>query len=338
VSDNCCIVLDRLVEGAPRPEDFRLERRPLPEPGAGEMLVRNLFASVDPGSRGRLSGRASYAPPLRPGQVMEAQTVGLVVQSDGGRFAEGDLVAGALGLREFAVTKGRGMRRIADWEQPISTAIGIYGTPGMTAYFGMLDVGQPEPGQTVLVSAAAGTVGSAAGQLAALRGARVVGIAGGAEKCRYLREALGFAGAIDYKAADDLADAIGETCPDGVDVYFDNVGGVILQTALGHMADGGRIVICGQISQYNREGTAPEGLVDPHPFIYRRLRMQGFVVFDYADRFEAARREMRGWIEAGRLQFREHVLDGLERAPEAYSGLFQGENFGRGLVRIGELA
>jgi len=334
LAKNRRVVLARHVAGEPRIEDFRIETVDVPGPADGQILVRNRFLSVDPGTRSRLSGQASYAPPLALGAVIDSANVGEVVASRHAKFATGDWVAAGFGWQEFALSDGRGIRKIDPRDPPPSTQIGVLGIPGLSAYFGMLDIGRPKEGETVLISSAAGPVGSAAGQIARLKGARVVGIAGGAEKCRWLTTELGFAAAIDRHTEHDLAAAIRRHCPKGIDVLFDNVGNALIDAVLPLMRPHGRIVVSGQVADYNREpGTRP-GLTNTNLFIASRLTMRGFVAFDYVKEFPTAWREMTDWIGSGALRYREDIEAGIDRAPGAFIGLFKGENFGRKLIRL----
>jgi hypothetical protein len=329
------IVLARHIPGRPEPEHFRLEPVEVGEPGEGELRVRTLFASVDPGTLARLGGVDSYAPALRPGEVIGSATVGEVLDSRDARYAVGDVVAGGWGWREHAVVSAKGLRKVERGSESLSAELGVLGIPGLTAYFGILELGRPQEGETVLVSSAAGAVGSVAGQIAKRQGARVVGIAGGAEKCRWVKDALGFDAVINYRAEVDLGAAIRRECPRGVDVYLDNVGGTMLDTTLACMALRGRVVVSGLVADY---GVSPEqraGLKNTPFLITHRLRMEGFVVLDYFARFGEARTALREWLQDGTLKHREHVAEGLESAPALFAGLFRGENFGRAVVKVG---
>jgi NADPH-dependent curcumin reductase CurA len=321
----------RLV-GAPQESDFALDEASVPEPGAGEVLVRNLYVSVDPYQRGRMSEARSYAKPLELGDVVTSQSAGEVVESNDPRFAPGDKVVGQLGWQEYAVARGGSLRPVDPAVAPLSAYLHVLGATGFTAYFGLLDVGRPRPGDTVVVSAAAGAVGQIAGQLAKLAGCRTVGIAGGPEKADDLRSLFGYDAAIDYKN-EDVAARLREACPDGVDVYFDNVGGEISAAVHRRLAIGGRIVICGQVSQYNAEGPIERGF-DPRVLIVFRARMEGFLISDYAHRFAEADQRLTRWISDGTLRYREDVTEGLENAPKAFIGMLQGENRGKALVKV----
>lgn len=329
------VVLAAHVAGMPRESDFRIDAVEEAGPGEGDVLVRNHFVSVDPGMRGRLSGEASYTAPVLLGGVVGSATVGRVIASRSGAFAVGDWVAGAFGWQELGLSPGgRGIRRIPEGPIPPSAHIGVLGVPGLTAYFGLLDIGRPKAGETVLVSTAAGAVGSAAGQVARIKGARAVGIAGGPAKCRWLTEELGFEAAIDRLAEPDIVGAVARKCPDGVDVFFDNVGNSLVNPILPLMRPHGRVVISGQTADYNLPPEERVGLKNTRSFITGRLKMQGLVVFDYAREFPKAWADLTGWILDGRLKYREDVVDGLEALPAAFVGLFNGENFGRKLARL----
>lgn len=330
------VVLAAYLDGAPKPSDFQIDEVDTAAPADGQVLVKNRFVSVDPGMRGRLSGKASYTAPLPLGGVLGGPSVGRVVASKNPKFAVGDWVAAAFGWQEYGLGEEPGVRRIEDLRLPPQAQIGVLGSPGLTAYFGLLDIGAPKPGETVLVSTAAGAVGSAVGQIARIKGARAVGVAGGTQKCRWLVEDLGFDAAIDRKAGPDIAAAVARACPDGVDILFDNVGNTLVDPVLPLMRQHGRIVVCGQTADYNLAPEARHGLRNTSYFITARLKMQGLVVFDYAHEAPSARRELTDWVLEGRLRYREDVEIGIERAPAAFIGLFQGENFGRKLVRLAD--
>src|SRR5205807_9685280 len=287
--------------GFPQESDFALEETEIPEPEAGEVLVRALWVSLDPYQRGRMSEARSYATPLELGDVITAQTLGEVVESRDPRFEPGELVLGQLGWQEYAVARAGALRSVPAALEPPSLALHAVGGTGLTAYFGLFDVGKPRPGDTVVVSAAAGAVGQIVGQLARLAGCRTVGIAGGPEKIRDLRELYGYDTAIDYKH-DDVSAALREAAPSGVDVYFDNVGGEITQAVVARLAVGARIVVCGQISQYNLE--RPEPTFHPGALIVFRARMEGFLVTDYAHRYDEAAPRLARWIADGSIRYR----------------------------------
>jgi NADPH-dependent curcumin reductase CurA len=320
-------------DGAISETDFQLGEVPVPQPVEGEILVRARYLSVDPYMRGRMSAARSYAAPVEIGQVMTAGAVAEVVESRHASFRAGDIVNFQMGWQEYAVTNGAGVRKVDPSLAPISTAVGILGMPGLTAYFGVTEVCSVKQGDTFVVSGAAGAVGSAAGQIAKIHGARVVGIAGGEVKLKYLRQELGFDAAIDYKAASDIAAALREACPNRIDAYFDNVGGATTDAVLGHLNTFARIGICGQISQANEPGPS----VGPRmyrPLLVARARMQGFLVWDFAARQDQALRDLAGWIGSGKLKYREDVIEGFENMPQALIGLFRGENIGKRVVRV----
>jgi len=318
--------------GYPQESDFALVETPVPEPGPGQVLVRSQWLSLDPYMRGRMSTTRSYAKATEIGDVMTGQVVGEVVESHDGRFSPGDLVVGQLGWQEYAVARGGALRKIDPRVAPPQAWLHVLGATGLTAYFGLFDVGRPSPGDTVVVSGAAGAVGQITGQLARIAGCRTVGIAGGPEKVADLTEEYGYDAGIDYKA-DDVNARLKELCPHGVDLYFDNVGGALSETVFRRLALGARIVICGQISQYNL--TEPE-LAPRHLgfLIVFRARMQGFLVSDYAHRFDQAIRRLATLLGEGRLRYREDVTDGLEHAPEAFIGMLNGANRGKTLVKL----
>lgn len=328
------IVLERYPAGVPAPGDFRVEDVSLPTPADGEVLIRNFLVSVDPGMRNRLTDAYTYAPPIPLGGTIEGASIGTVVESKNPKFAVGDVVAAALGWTEYGVSNGRGLMKLAESDLPWSTALGVLGIPGLTAYFGLHRVGKIAEGESVLVSSAAGPVGATAVQLAKLHGCRVVGIAGGPAKCAWVRDELGADDAIDYKAATDLSQAVAERLADGVDVYFDNVGNAFIDAALPHMNAAGRIVISGQVAEYNVPPEQRTGIRHTLEFITKRLRMEGFVVIDDVREFAAARERIAAWVRQGKLVYKEEFFDGIEAAPAAFIGLFHGENFGRRLVRV----
>lgn len=328
-----CWILTGYPEGMPDDSTFRRERRAVPAPGPGEVLLEALYVSVDPYMRGRMSPAKSYAAPLQPGDVVSGEAVARVVESGDPAFAAGDLVLAPLGWRSAGVLPGTSLQKLALPEAKASLALGALGMPGATAYFGLLDVGQPKPGETVLVSGAAGAVGSLVGQIARLMGCRAVGVAGSEEKVRWLTGELGFHAALNYRAHEDLREALAPLCPDGVDVYFDNVGGAVSDAALGLINLRARMVICGQIAQYNAKNP-PRG---PRPFaalLGRRARAEGFIVVDFKERYPEAQRRLSAWVESGQLRVRETVVEGFESIPRAFLGLFAGENTGKMVVRL----
>ncbi len=328
------IVLARHIVGAPIPEDFRLEVLPIPELAEGQLLIANRFISCDPGTRSRLSPGASYAPPLQPGAMVDGFAVGEVIESRHPKFAVGDKVMGT-GWATHMVSNGRGyLAKVPDLDVPLSLWNGILGVPGMTSWFGLKRVAQMQAGERVLVTSAAGPVGATAGQLAKIWGAsNVTGIAGGAEKCRWLVDECGFDAALDYKAADFDAQFAAASA-DGWDVLFDNVGNASVDRALPVMRMKGRIVISGQVADYNLTPQEAPGIHNTREFIGKRLRMEGMVVFDDMPGFPAAQAELAGMIRAGQVRYREEIFDGLASLPAAFSGLFTGQSFGRRLIRV----
>jgi len=324
--------LARRPVGMVQRSDFEYTEAPVAEPGAGEVLVRILYISLDPAMRGWMNEGKSYVPPVGIGEVMRAGALGRVIASNDPGVAVGDHVVGVLGVQEYAVAKGKSLTKVDPRLVPLPVYLGTLGMPGMTAYFGLLDVGRPKAGETVVVSGAAGAVGQVVGQIAKIKGCRVVGIAGGKDKCDYLRS-IGFDAAIDYKH-DDVKAALKQHCPKGVDVYFDNVGGEILDAVLTQLAMHARIVICGAISQYNE--ARMKGPSNYMSLLVNRATMQGMVVFDYASRYGEAAREMAGWMAAGELKTREDIVEGLETFPEALLKLFKGENTGKLVLKVAD--
>jgi NADPH-dependent curcumin reductase CurA len=329
------IVLAARPVGMPKESDFRMVEGSVPEPRPGQALVRSIYLSIDPYMRGRISTAKSYAKPVEIGEVMVGEAVGQVLRSEAPEHAPGDIVAGMLGWQAYAVADAAALRRVDPALAPISTALGILGMPGITAYFALLDVGRPRAGETVLVSSAAGAVGSAVGQIARIKGCRAVGIAGSAAKLTYVRDTLGLDDCLDYRTTPDLAAAIARACPNGVDVYFDNVGGAVHDAAMANLNLGGRVVVCGTISNYNRLEEVETGPRHLRTILVKRARVQGFLVFDYLERSAAARAQLAAWLKNGRLRYREDIADGLAAAPGALVGLLEGRNFGKQLVRIG---
>ncbi len=319
-------------DGMVGPEHFDYVEEPLPELTDGQVLIKTAYISLDPAMRGWMSEGRSYIPPVQIGEVMRAGTVGEVVESKGQKFAVGDHVTGWLGVQEYAVCDENAVFKVDAGEIPLTTYLGALGMPGVTAYFGLLDVGAPKEGETVVVSGAAGAVGSVVGQIAKIKGCRVVGIAGGPDKCAWIVDELGFDAAIDYKG-EDVGEALRKHCPEGVDVYFDNVGGEILDAALARLARGARVVICGAISQYNNM-TSMRGPSNYMSLLVNRARMEGFVVIDYMGRAPEATREMAGWITEGKLVAREDVVEGFESFPHALQKLFRGENVGKLVLKV----
>ncbi len=318
--------------GFPKPSDFALVEDPIPEPGPGQVLVRNHYLSLDPYMRGRMNDVKSYVPPVQIGETMVGATAGEVTQSNAPGLAVGDFVMVPGGWQDYSVASAAEALKLDAEAAPISTGLGALGMPGMTAYFGLLDLGQPKPGDTVFVSAASGAVGAVVGQIAKMCGCRTVGSAGSDAKVAYVLDELGFDAAINYKTA-DLGAAIDAACPDGIDVYFDNVGGAITDAVFERMNMWGRVAVCGQISQYNltQEDLGPRNL---RFSLVNRINIRGFIVFDFMARYGEARKRLTRWYQEGSLKILEDISDGLENAPAGLIGLLQGENFGKKLIRI----
>jgi NADPH-dependent curcumin reductase CurA len=319
--------------GTVKTSDWGRTEEAVRAPAEGEVVIQVLYLSLDPAMRGWMNdSKASYIPPMGINEVMRALALGKVTASKNPKFAVGDHVTGLLGVQEFAYSNGQGLTKVDPKLAPLPVYLGTLGMPGMTGYFGLLEVGQPKAGDTVVVSGAAGAVGSVVGQIAKIKGARVVGIAGGADKCRYLVEELGFDAAIDYKT-ENVAEALKAHCPNGVNVYFDNVGGDILDAVLTRLARGARIVICGAISQYNNT-TPVKGPANYLALLVQRASMTGIVVSDYYDRAGEAAMVMAGWIQAGKLKTREDIVDGLDNFPNAFDMLFTGANNGKLVLKV----
>ena len=319
--------------GMVKPSDFEFTTAPAPEPGPGEVLIQVQYLSLDPAMRGWMNEGRSYIKPVAVGEVMRAGGIGRVVASNDGNVPVGATVTATTGVQEYAVVAAKDLIPVDTRIAPAPRYLGVLGMPGMTAYFGLLDVGKPKPAETVVVSAAAGAVGSVVGQIAKIKGCRVVGVAGGADKCRSVVDEFGFDAAIDYKH-EDVRKQMRAHCPNGINVYFDNVGGGILEAALANLARKARVVLCGAISQYN---TAPDQLTGPRNYmslLVNRARMEGFVVFDYAARYAEAAREMAGWLAEGKLKAREDVVEGIEQFPDALLKLFHGENLGKLVLKV----
>lgn len=316
--------------GAVREDNFKLVESPAPAPKDGEVLVKNQWLSLDPYMRGRISQQKSYAKGVEVGEVMQGQTAGEVVESRHPALKQGDKVLTQLGWQLYGCVKGEEATRV-DARAPLSCYLGVLGMPGMTAYFGLNDIGKPKAGETVVVSAASGAVGSVVGQLARIAGCRAIGIAGGREKCSYVSNELGFDGCIDYKAG-NLQRDLKEACPKGADVYFDNVAGETLDTMLRLMNPFSRIVVCGRISDTN--AGEPYGVKSLGAVLVNRIKVQGMIVFDWKDRYPEALQVLAGYLAAGKLKYRESVIDGIDKAPRGFIGLLRGENFGKQLVKL----
>ncbi len=327
-------VLANRPDGEPTRDDFELVESEVPDPGPDEALIRTLYLSVDPYMRGRMRAGESYAEPWEPGDVMRAGIVAEVVESNHPEFEGGDVVFSNRYWAEYATAKGSELTPVDPNLAPISTALGVLGMPGRTAYFGTLDVAEPQPGDTAVISGAAGAVGSVAGQLSKLAGARVVGIAGSEEKIDWLTDDLGFDAGINYKE-EDVADRLDEACPDGVDVYYDNVGGEITDAVVSRLNVDARVAVCGQIALYNEEET-PVGPRKLGKLIETRARIEGLLVDDFEKRYEEANRRLARWVNGDEIEYEETITEGFENAPEAFIGLFEGENIGKQLVKVGE--
>jgi NADPH-dependent curcumin reductase CurA len=315
----------------PVAEDFEIAVSPVPPAQEGDVLRRTIYLSLDPYMRGRMRDAPSYAVPVSLGQVMVGQTVGEVVESRDPAFRPGDIVTGYDGWQEYGRSSGKDLRKLDPAAAPISSALGVLGMPGLTAYVGLLDIGQPKPGETVVVSAASGAVGSVVGQIARLKGCRAVGVAGSQRKCDYVVGELGFDACVEH-TRDDFADALRDSCPKGIDVYFDNVAGPVLAAVLRLINQGARIPFCGTISEYN--ATEPPPGPNLRPFLVKRAMLKGFIVSDHGDRLPAFLKDCAGWLEAGKLKYREDIVEGLDQAPAALLRLFDGRNFGKLLVRV----
>jgi NADPH-dependent curcumin reductase CurA len=327
------VLLKSRPVGLPKPSDFEIVEQPVPASRDGELLTRSVYLSLDPYMRGSISGVKSYAKGVDPGELMVGGTVSEVLESKHPSFKPGDYVQGYDGWQTHAISNGAGVRKLDPARAPISTALGVLGMPGMTAYVGLLDIGQPKPGETVVVSAASGAVGAVVGQIAKLKGCRAVGIAGSKDKCEYVVNELGFDACVNYKT-DALVPALSAACPKGIDVYFENVGGEITEAVMQLLNPFSRIPLCGLISMYNATSPAP-GPSWRH-LLTNRVLVKGFIGSDHLDRMPAFLADVSTWVREGTLKFREDIVDGLESAPSAFIGLLQGKNFGKMLVRVGE--
>jgi NADPH-dependent curcumin reductase len=333
------ILLARRPTGEPSEADFTFSEVTVEDPEPGQMLLRTLWLSLDPYMRGRMSDRKSYSPSVGIGEVMVGGTVSEVVTSKLEGFASGDIVEGRTGWQEYALSDGSGMRKVDPALGPISTALGVLGMPGMTAYFGLFNIGQPKLGETVVVSAAAGAVGAIVGQLAKIKGCRIVGIAGTPEKCAYVVNELGFDDCVNHRDA-DLSQKLAKTCPQGIDVYFENVGGKVFEAVLPLLNDFARVPVCGLIAHYNDTGL-PAG-PNQVPLLMRailthRFTVRGFIQSDFRDQQASFFEDMSRWIKEKRIKYREDIVEGLENAPKAFQKLFRGENFGKLLVKVAKV-
>ncbi|MBR0716448.1 NADP-dependent oxidoreductase [Bradyrhizobium liaoningense] len=330
------IVLAARPVGAPKPSDFRIEEFAVPTPGQGEVLLRTIWLSLDPYMRGRMNDTKSYAAPVPVGGVMEAGTVCEVAASNNPNFAKGDIVLARAGWQTHAISDGKGLAKIDPKLAPISTAVGVLGMPGMTAYTGLLDIGKPQPGETVVVAGASGAVGSAVGQIARIKGARAVGIAGGKDKCDYVKNELGFDDCLDHRET-EFAAKLKFACPKGIDVYFENVGGAVFEAVFPLLNPFARVPVCGLIAHYNDTDAKPPKWASSLMFamLTKRLTFRGFIVSDFASRHGDFLRDMSGWVREGKVKYKEFVTEGLDSAPDAFMGLLKGANFGKQLVRVG---
>lgn len=329
-------VLASRPTGKPTQDNFRLESVPVPQPGDGEVLLRTRYLSLDPYMRGRMNAGESYAARVELGQTMVGGTVSEVVTSRNAAYKKGELVSGFAGWQDYALSNGGDLMKLDTRIAKPSYALGLLGMPGLTAYVGLLDIGEPKPGETVVLAASTGAVGSVVGQIAKLKGCRVVGIAGAQEKCKYAVEELGYDACISHYDA-DMASQLREACPDGIDVYFENVGGSSWEAVMPLLNNHARVPVCGLIAHYNQTElpSGPDRMSILQGMILQRsVRMQGFIVSDYRDRIPAFIGDMAGWLASGKMKYREHMVDGLENAPEAFLGLFKGANFGKLVVRV----
>lgn len=332
------VVLAQRPHGAPTQENFRLEQQAVPSVDAGQVLLRSVFLSLDPYMRGRMSDAPSYAKPVELNDVMVGGTISRVVESKHPDYQTGDWVLSFSGWQDYAVSDGKGLTNLGQSPTNPSYALGVLGMPGFTAYMGLTDIGQPKTGETLVVAAATGPVGATVGQIGKLKGCRVVGVAGGAEKCRYAVEVLGFDVCLDHRA-DDFAEQLKQACPQGIDIYFENVGGKVFDAVLPLLNTSARIPVCGLVSGYNATGL-PDGpdrlALLMGTILKKRIRMQGFIIFDdYGHRFDEFWKDVSPWVAEGKIKYREEIVDGLENAPDAFIGLLHGRNFGKLVVRVG---
>jgi NADPH-dependent curcumin reductase CurA len=330
------ILLASRPRGEPSPDNFKLVETAVPEAGPGQMLLHTIYLSLDPYMRGRMNAGASYAQPVEVGEVMEGSAVCAVVKSNLPHYMAGDIVVAGTGWQEYSLSDGEGVQKVDAALGPISYALGVLGMPGLTAYSGLLNVGKPQPGETLVVAAASGAVGSVVGQIAKVKGCRVIGIAGGEQKCRFVREELGFDGCLDHRQP-NLAERLQAACANGIDIYFENVGGAVFDAVLPLLNNFARIPVCGLIAHYNAT-ELPAG-PDRVPLLMRnilakRLTFRGFIVFDYSSQFRDFIADMSGWLREGRVKYREDITDGLENAPRELVGLLKGENFGKKLIHV----
>ncbi|BBO34561.1 NADP-dependent oxidoreductase [Lacipirellula parvula] len=331
------ILLASRPHGEPTLDNFQLVETQLPSPAPGQLLLRSLYLSLDPYMRGRMSEEKSYASPVEVGGVMGGQAIAVVVESNHPDHRVGEIVLAPIGWQEYALSDGDGLQEIDPALGPVSYALGVLGMPGLTAYTGLLNIGQPKPGETLVVAAASGAVGSVVGQIAKLKGCRVIGIAGGAEKCRYVKEELGFDDCLDHRAP-NLADRLRTACPDGIDIYFENVGGEVFTAVFPLLNNFARIPVCGLIAHYNatEAPAGPDRLPQlMHQVLVKRLTFRGYIVSDFASQYPQFLEEVGGWLREGKVKYKEDVTEGLENAPRELIGVLRGENFGKKIVRVG---
>lgn len=331
------ILLGSRPTGEPTLDDFKLVETEVPRPAPGQLLLRTIYLSLDPYMRGRMNAGPSYAPPVEIGQVMEGGTVAEVIDSEVPGYVAGDLVVARTGWQEYAISSGEEVQKVDPALRPISYALGVLGMPGLTAYTGLLTIGQPQPGETLVVGAASGAVGSVVGQIGRIKGCRVVGVAGGEQKCRFAKEELGLDACLDRREP-DLPELLKAACPDGVDVYFESVGGAVFDAVFPLLNNFARVPVCGLIAHYN-ETEVPPG-PDRLPLLMqsilvKRLTLRGFIVWDFADQYPQFLAEVSGWLQEGKIKYREDITDGLENAPRELIGLLRGENFGKKVIRVG---
>lgn len=329
------VLLAERPKGMPDDSTFNFVETEVPEPKDDQVLVRTIYLSVDPYMRGRMSAAKSYAEPFEVGKALMGGVVGQVVKSNDPNFAEGDYVTGMLKWADYTAANGRHLQKIDPNAAPISTALYVTGMPGLTAYFGIIDIGQPKEGETVVVSGAAGAVGMIVGQIAKLKGCRVVGIAGSDEKIAYLKDELGFDEVVNYKTTENIREDLKAVCPDGIDVYFDNVGGEISDAALSLLNFQARVALCGQIAHYNATEIEKGPRILPY-LLTRSVLLKGYIVSDYAEQFQEGARQLGEWLREGKIKYKETVIDGLENAPDAFLGLFRGDNLGKMLVKVSD--
>src|SRR5271165_2621595 len=330
------ILLASRPRGEPGPDALPIFETDVPDPGTGQMLLRTVYLSLDPYMRGRMNAGASYAQPVEVGKVMEGSAVCAVVKSNLPPYKAGDIVIAGTGWQEYSLSDGKGVQKVDPALGPISYALGVLGMPSLTAYTGLLNIGKPQPGETLVVAAASGAVGSVVGQIAKVKGCRVIGIAGGEQKCRFVKDELGFDGCLDHRQP-NLAERLQAACPNGIDIYFENVGGAVFDAVLPLLNNFARIPVCGLIAHYNAT-ELPAG-PDRVPLLMRnilakRLTFRGFIVFDYGSQFGDFITDMSGWLRDGRVKYREDITDGLENAPRELIGLLRGENFGKKIIRV----